>query len=160
MLAARHVFGGVIARKSGPSSTAAPTLRSSARHRREPIGLLDPPARDVAQRRAAVGEEGERGERHRRVGQGVAVEVDRASGQRPRRTSSAPSTDAIAAPIARAAAAKAMSPWIEPASTPSMRSGASIAPIAAAAMKYDADDASPSTTKRPGERSAWPAPSR
>ena len=42
-----------------------------------------------------------------------------------------------------------MSPWIESLPTPSILSGASIAAIAPAAMKYDADDASPSTTKRP-----------
>ena len=75
-----------------------------------------------------------------------------ASGKRPRRTVSACGSASIVAPIARTASTKAMSPWIESLPTPSMRSGASRAAIAPAAMKYDADEASPSTTKRPGER--------
>ena len=74
-----------------------------------------------------------------------------ASGKRPRRTSSACGSAAIVAPIARTASTKAMSPWIESLPTPSILSGRSVAAIAPAATKYEADEASPSTTKRPGE---------
>jgi hypothetical protein len=39
-------------------------------------------------------------------------------------------------PIARTASTKAMSPWIDALPMPSMRSGASLAAMAPAAMKY------------------------
>ena len=74
------------------------------------------------------------------------------SGQRPRRTSIQPAPPLTSAPIAPAASTKRMSPWIESVPTPSMRSGASVAAIAPSAMKYDADDASPSTWMLPGDR--------
>ena len=74
------------------------------------------------------------------------------SGHAPRRTSIQPGPPATRAPIACAASMKRMSPWIESSPTPSMRSGASTAAIAPAAMKYDADDASPSTWMRAGAR--------
>ena len=160
MLAARQARGGVIARKSGPSSTSAPTLRSSlAIAARRSVSLT----RQLAMLRRVDGPSAKRARAASVIaasGMGLQSRSIAASGQRPRRTSSQPLPDSMLAPIARTASAKAMSPWIEPLSMPSMRSGASTAPIAAAAMKYDADDASPSTSKRPGERSGWPAPRR
>ena len=161
MLAARQARGGVIARKSGPSSTPAPTLRSSLAIAASRSVSLTRQLAMLRRRRRAVGEEGEGGERHRRVGEGVAVEVDRR--QRPA---------AAAAPPASRCPIRCARPSPAPRRRRRCRPGSSrcrclrcaaaqsTAPIAAAAMKYDADDASPSTTKRPGERSCWPAPRR
>ena len=74
------------------------------------------------------------------------------SGQAPRRTSTALGSSTMSAPMARAASTKRMSPWIEALPAPSMRSGSAVAAIAPAAMKYEAEDASPSTCTSSGER--------
>ena len=79
--------------------------------------------------------------------------VSARSGQAPRDTCSQPGPACTLAPMAGAASTKRMSPWIESLPTPSMRSGAPpCAAIAPSAMKYEADDASPSTWISPGER--------
>jgi hypothetical protein len=75
-------------------------------------------------------------------------------GQAPRLISTALASVRMSAPIARAASMKRMSPWIEAWPTPSMRMGFFVAAIAPRAMKYEADDASPSTCTSPGEQYA------
>ena len=56
----------------------------------------------------------------------------------------------MSAPRPESTPANATSPWIESRPTPVTRTGPP--PMAPAARKYDADDASPSTCSVPGER--------
>ena len=56
-------------------------LAQLGRHRRDAVGLLDPPARDVAQPARPVGEQRGHRQRHRRIGDVVEVEIE--SLQRP-----------------------------------------------------------------------------
>ena len=85
-MAAGFSCAGVMRMKSAPSSTIGTELPQLGRHRRDAVGFLDPPRRDVAQRRRAPGEQRRRGQRHRRIGNVVAIEVDRdqAAFRRPR----------------------------------------------------------------------------
>ena len=53
-------------------------LDDFGRHRAQAVGLLDAPAADVAQDRRPLGKERQRHQRHRRVGDVVAVEIDAA----------------------------------------------------------------------------------
>ena len=85
-------------------------------------------------------------------GMWLQFSVTACSGHAPRRTSIQPGPPVTRAPIACAASMKRMSPWIESSPTPTMRSGASTAAMAPAAMKYEADEASPSTWIRRGAR--------
>ena len=67
--------------KSSPRHDSRPELAQFGGHRIDAIGLLDAPAGDVRQARRALGIESHHGERHCRVGDVIAVELDRT--QRP-----------------------------------------------------------------------------
>ena len=51
-------------------------LAQFGRHRCDAVGFLDSPAGDVAQGGLALGEQGGRGQRHRGIGNMVAIEID------------------------------------------------------------------------------------
>ena len=97
MLAARQAPGGVIARKSGPSSTSAPTLRSSlAIAASRSVSLT----RQLAMLRSLDGPSAKRARAARVIaasGRGLQSRSIAASGQRPRRTSSQPLPDSTRA---------------------------------------------------------------
>ena len=150
--AARQVAGAVISRKSAPSVTWAPHLRNSVAiaamrsvslTRQLPMWV----SRVVPSANSAIA-----ASVIAASGMSLQSSVRAWSGKRPRRTASQPGPLSIRAPMARAASTKRMSPWIESMSTPWIRTGSASAPSAPAAMKYDADEASPSTRTLPGER--------
>ena len=85
-------------------------------------------------------------------GMWLQLSVIARNGQAPRRTTKRPGSPSTRAPIALAASTKRMSPWIESRPRPSTTTGASTAANAPSAMKYDADEASASTCRLPGER--------
>jgi len=116
--------GGVMRMKSAPSSTLAPSLRSSvAMALMRSVSLT----RQLAMLRSVVlplAYRAMRAKRHGGVGDVVAVEVDALSGQLPREISSQLGPLVIWAPIWRAASMKRMSTLVEPSPTPSIRTGA------------------------------------
>ncbi len=138
--------------KSSPAVTSAPTLRSSATiAAMRSVSLT----RQLAMLCSSVGPSANRASTASVIaasGMWLQSSCSARSGHAPRDTRSRPGSLVTVAPIACAACTKAMSPWIEPLSTPSMHSGfCALAAMAPSAMKYDADEASPSTCRSPGE---------
>ena len=145
---ARCSLRGVTLRKSAPSSTGAPSLRNSVA-----IAAMRSVSftRQLAMLRSVLGPS---------ANSAIAAAVIAASGMWFRSASNARSGArplasiqsapiAILAPICSSTSAKRTSPWMLPRPTPSTRTGPP--PIAPAARKYDADDASPSTKIVPGD---------
>ncbi len=138
--------------KSSPSTTPAPSLRSSAAMAAMRSVSL---TRQLAMLRRRVVPSAYSAITASVIaasGMWLQSSVIACSGQRPRFTSIQPGPLATCAPIAWAASTKRMSPWMESVPTPSMRTGSPSAAMAPSAMKYEADEASPSTWIRPGER--------
>ena len=102
-------------------------------HRREAVGFLHAPARDVADRARAVGEEREHRGGHRGVGNVVQVEVDRLQRLPSGRLDPIASHIDTCAPMRSSTSVKRTSPWMLSRPTPSTRTGPP--PIAPAARK-------------------------
>ena len=136
-------------RKSGPSSTLAPSLRARSPSRAmRSVSFTRQLAMLVERGRPSANSARTR-ERHRGIGDVVAVEVEaRGDARRP----AEPRPRAIVAhrtirrPSARARRRTARRPACSRAPTPSHANRPP--PIAPAARKYDADEASPSTADR------------
>ena len=135
--------------RSSPASTVAPSLRSSVaiaamrsvsftRQLAMPVSVVGPSREQRDDR-----------ERHRRVGNRVQSIVDAVQARVPARASiqSSPQRDRRR-PCARARRRTRRRPGSNRGPTPVTRTGPP--PIAPAARKYDADDASPSTRSVPG----------
>ena len=143
--------------KSAPSTTCAPSLRSSAaiaamrsvsltRQLAMFVSRLGPSAYSAITASVMAAS-----------GMWLQSRVSARSGHAPRRTSSQFGPLSTCAPMARAASTKRMSPCTEALPTPSMRTcRPSWAAIAPRATKYDAEEASPSTWTSPGVRYAEP----
>ena len=84
----------------------------------------------------------------------MSIAVSRPSSDSTPRTSIQSSPIITLAPMRISASANPTSPWMLARPTPSTRTGPP--PIAPAARKYDADDASPSTMIVPGDRYCAP----
>ena len=147
MVAGSHRTGGAIDSQSGPSATSAPSLASSAAiaamrsvsfTRQLPIlRSVDVPVAKSAVIAAVMAASGMR---LKSASMGCNGRVPRTSIQSTPRSTTAP--------IAASVSAKRTSPWMLSRPTPSTRTGPP--PIAPAARKYEAEDASPSTAIEPG----------
>ena len=146
--------GGVTSMKSAPSTTRGAELAQLGRHRRDAVGLLDAPAGDVGQRASC---------RRRTAPSRPASSPRRGCGcSRASIGCERPSAAPHLEPARRRCRSARPSPaprrrsGCRPGSSRCRRLRCAAArrsrAIAPSAMKYDADDASPSTWMSPGER--------
>jgi hypothetical protein len=142
--------GGVTSMKSSPTVHRGAELAQLGGHRGDAVGLLHAPAADAGQVRGAVGKQRHHRQRHRGVGDVVAVQRQRA--QRPAAALHLePARAGLHLGAHRARGIDEADVALDGvAAHPFDAHRRAVAAIAPSATKYDADDASPSTWRLAG----------